>query len=104
MCFTARRRDRNQRRDKQNGNGGKEQHVVGTLMDYARPTIDGNESNIARPTSVANTFEIKLAFIQMIQMLVQFCGLPCECPHVHITNFLEICNTFKYNNLRKDAI
>lgn len=49
-------------------------------------------------------FEIKPAIIQMIQQTIQFGGSSQEDDNVYITNFLEICNTFKYNEVTDDAI
>ena len=40
----------------------------------------------------------------MIQQTVQFGGLSQEDPNVHIANFLEICDTFKHNEVTDDAI
>ena len=40
----------------------------------------------------------------MIQQTVQFGGLLQEDPNVHIANFLEICDTFKHNEVTDDAI
>ena len=56
------------------------------------------------PPIQANNFEIKLAFIQMIQSLVQFGGLANDDPNLDIANFLEICDTFKHNGVIDDAI
>src|SRR5262249_18195786 len=75
-----------------------------TMMDYAKPSFDGTNSSIVRPTVATNTFEIKPAIIQMIQNTVQFGGLPSEDPNAHITSFLEICDTFKENGVNNDTI
>ena len=68
------------------------------------PGLDGTRQSITRPTINANNFEIKLALLQIIQSSVQFYGLANEDPNAHIANFLEICDTFKYNGVSDDAI
>ncbi|KAK5772496.1 hypothetical protein PVK06_048785 [Gossypium arboreum] len=75
-----------------------------TMYDYAKPSLTGTESSIVRPTVAANTFELKPNTIQMIQQFVQFDGLQDEDPNVHLTNFLEFCDTFKINGVSDDAI
>ncbi|GLU23925.1 hypothetical protein SLE2022_398990 [Rubroshorea leprosula] len=78
--------------------------AIRTLKEYASPSIEGTVSSIRRPAIQANNFEIKPATIQMIQQSVQFCGLPSDDPNAHIANFLEICDTFKYNGVSDDAV
>ena len=75
-----------------------------SLRDYVVPQVDSVHSSIVRLTIQENTFEIKLAIIQIIQTSVQFGGISNDDPNAHITNFLEICNTFKHNGVSLDAI
>ena len=75
-----------------------------TLLDFAMPGLDGTRQSIARLTINANNFEIKPALLQMIQSSVQFSGMANENPNAHSANFLEICDTFKYNGMSDDTI
>ncbi|KAI4330380.1 hypothetical protein MLD38_028672 [Melastoma candidum] len=72
------------------------------MRDYAQPHVH-ERSSIVKPTIQANTFEIKPAVITMLQNS-SFGGSPSEDPHGHITNFLEICDTFRYNGVSSEAI
>ncbi|GAV80946.1 hypothetical protein CFOL_v3_24405 [Cephalotus follicularis] len=74
------------------------------LRDYVVPSINGATSSILRTPIQANNFEIKPSIIQMIQQSVQLGGLPNDDLNIHITNFLEICDTFKPNGVSDDAI
>ncbi|KAL8110268.1 hypothetical protein AgCh_026115 [Apium graveolens] len=74
------------------------------LMDYSQPKINDIQSSIIRPAIRVNTFEIKSSTIQMIQNSVQFGGSPTEDPNMHIRDFIEICDTFKFNDVTEDAI
>ena len=74
------------------------------LMDFSQPKINDIQSSIVRPAITANTFEIKPGTIQMVQNSVQFGGSPTEDPNMHIRNFIEICDTFKFNNVSEDAV
>ena len=74
------------------------------LYEYIRPRPNDTQSSIRRPPIQANNFEIKPAFIQMIQNTAQFSGLANENPNDHLTQFLELCDTFKHNGVSEDAI
>ena len=73
------------------------------LQEYTMPNPRDNLSSIVRPTVDANNFEIKPVIIQMVSQF-QFGGLPSEVPNAHLTQFLEICDTFKMNRVGPDAI
>lgn len=62
------------------------------------------QPSIVRSTVQGNNFEIKSAFIQMIQAHAQFGGFPRDDLNIHITNFPKICETFKNNRVLDDAI
>ncbi|KAL0411066.1 UNVERIFIED_CONTAM: hypothetical protein Slati_3696300 [Sesamum latifolium] len=72
-------------------------------MEYSFPAADGTISSIALPTVQANNFEIKPSIIQIIRSSVLF-GLPEEDPNKHLSNFLEICDTFEFNGVSDDAV
>ena len=74
------------------------------LMDFSQPKINDIQSSIVRPAIAANTFEIKPGTIQMVQNTVQFGGSPTEDPNMHIRDFIEIYDTFKFNNVSEDAV
>ena len=74
------------------------------LYEFIRPHLNDTQSSLRRPPIQANNFEIKPAFIQMIQNSLQFSGLANENPNDHLTQFLELCDTFKCNGASEDAI
>ena len=74
------------------------------LMNFSQPKINDIQSSIVRPAITANTFEIKPGIIQWVQNSVQFGGSPTEDPNTHIRDFIEICNTFKFNGVSEDAV
>ncbi|KAI4297463.1 hypothetical protein L6164_037352 [Bauhinia variegata] len=76
------------------GNPNKPQ--VRFLMDYSIPRVNGCGTSITRPPVQANTFELKLALLQLVQQN-QFGDHDSEDPNAHITNFLQICDTVKLN-------
>ena len=58
---------------------------------------------IRRPPIQANNFELKSKTLQMLQNIL-FQGLPNENPNMHQTNFLEVCDTIKYNGVTEEAL
>ena len=60
-----------------------------TLMEYAQPSIEGTASCIRKLAVHTNQFELKPSYVNMIQNLVQFHGLPSEDPNLHIAIFLR---------------
>ena len=68
-----------------------------TLPPYVTPPV------IKRPTIQANNFKIKSITLQLLQA-IQFHGLTHEDPNAHILNFLEVCDTVKYNGVSDEAI
>ena len=52
----------------------------------------------------ANKFDLKLAFVHMVQQSVQFHSLLNENPNSHIGGFLEVCDMLKMNEVSEDAI
>ena len=73
------------------------------IMDYMQPIVGGVQSAIRKPTIATNNFEIKSGTLQMVKSS-QFGGMPSEDPKEHIANFVELCDTFKFNGVADDAI
>ena len=61
------------------------------------------QTAIQRPPIYANNFELKSVTFQMLQNIL-FHGLPNENPNMHFTNFLEVCDTIKYNGVIEEAL
>ena len=61
------------------------------------------QTAIRRPPIQANNFELKSVMVQMLQNIL-FHGLPHENPNMHLTNFLEVCDTIKYNGVTEEAL
>ncbi|CAM8902948.1 unnamed protein product [Rhodiola kirilowii] len=76
-------------------NGGK------PLKDYSTPSLTGFRSPIAPLRVNALQFELKTALINMVGNNA-FSGI--GNPNAHLTSFLELCETFKINNVPKEAI
>ncbi|XP_027156543.1 uncharacterized protein LOC113757463 [Coffea eugenioides] len=73
------------------------------LREFALPETQGSQTSIARPTVSANNFEIKPSLIQMVQQS-QYGGNATEDPNSHLSTFLEIYDTIKFNGVSDDAI
>ncbi|CAM8903112.1 unnamed protein product [Rhodiola kirilowii] len=71
------------------------------LKDYSTPSLTGFQSPIAPSGVNAPQFELKPALINMVRNNA-FTGI--ENPNVHLTSFLELCETFKMNNVPKENI
>lgn len=76
-------------------------HDQSILLDLWVP--QDQNTDFAPPTFQANNFELKPALISMVQHN-QFSGSAMESPHTHIRNFLEYCNTMKFNGVSFDVI
>ena len=61
------------------------------------------QTTIRRPPIQANNFELKSVTLQMLQNIL-FHRLPHENPNMHLTNFLEVCDTIKYNGVTEEAL
>ena len=61
------------------------------------------QSAIRRPPIQANNFKLKAVTLQMIQN-INFHGLPSENPNTHLTNFIEVYDTVKYNGVTEEAL
>ena len=61
------------------------------------------QSAIRRPLIQANNFEQKAMTLQMLQNIL-FHGLPSENSNMDLTNFIEVCDTIKYNGVTEEAL
>jgi len=73
------------------------------LRDYVTPGVHSPTLSITIPPVAAHNFELKLALISMVQQS-QFGGSPMEDPNLHISVFLEVCDTLKINGASTDTI
>ncbi|CAM8907672.1 unnamed protein product [Rhodiola kirilowii] len=71
------------------------------LKDYSTPSLTGFQSPIAPPGVNAPQFKLKPALINMVGNNA-FTGI--GNPNAHLTSFLELCETFKMNNVPKENI
>ncbi|XP_022032273.1 uncharacterized protein LOC110933351 [Helianthus annuus] len=61
-------------------------------------------SNITRPATHTETFQIPPQFINLNLISCQFSGLEDEDPNAHIGIFLQSCDTFKFKDVSPYAI
>ena len=61
------------------------------------------QTTIRRPPIQANNFELKSVTLEILQNIM-FHGLPNENPNMHLTNFIEVCDTVKYNGVTEEAL
>ena len=61
------------------------------------------QSAIRRPPIQANNLEPKAVTLQMLQNIM-FHGLPSENLNMHLTNFIEVCDTIKYNEVTEEEL
>jgi len=74
-----------------------------SLTDFVTPVVQEISSSIARPNVDAHKFELKPAYISMVQQS-QFGGTPLEDSSLHLSVFLEVCIMLKLNGVFTDAI
>ena len=88
----------------QGNNNNIENIVPKNLFEYGLPLADATKTSIVISLVGGNqNFEIKTKVIRMVQQS-RFVGLSTEEPQVHLTNFVEIRNTFKLHNVFDEAI
>ena len=76
------------------------QHML--LEEFTlQPTVV--QSAIRRPPIQVNNFELKGVTLQMLHN-IQFHGLPSKNLNTHMTCFIEVCDTVKYNGVTKEAL
>jgi hypothetical protein len=73
---------------------------VKTLKDYVTPTVAKPPGIIARPTIDANHFDIKPSLLSMVQQ-DHFMSSIFDDPNLHLSIFLEYCDTLKLMKGRK---
>ena len=72
------------------------------LEEFALPPIVV-QSAIRRPPIQANKFELKGVTLQMLHN-IQFHGLPSENPNAHLTSFIKVRDTVKYNRVTEESL
>ena len=75
-------------------------HMV--LKEFALPPTVV-QSAIRLPPIQANNFELKRVTLQMLNN-IQFYGLPTENSNAHLTSFIKVYDTVKYNGVTEEAL
>ena len=70
------------------------------MEEFWRPIIQEEYFVVRQPPIKANNFELKLAFITMVQQH-QFTGHPSKDPTEHLGRFMRMANTVKLNEVRQ---
>ena len=74
-----------------------------TMAEYVVVSPEACATSIVRLAVTANNFEIKPAYISLVQQ-EQFSGAPAEDPAEHVAHFLSILDFFKIQGASDDAI
>ena len=72
------------------------------LKEFALPPTVV-QSTIGRPPIEANNFELKGVTLKMLHN-IQFHRLPSENLNTHLTSFIKVCDTVKYNGVIEKAL
>ena len=72
------------------------------LEEFALPSTIVQPA-IRRLPIPENNFELKTITLQMLQNIL-FHRMPSENPNMHLTNFIEVCDTIKYNGVTEEAL
>ncbi|KAL0300087.1 UNVERIFIED_CONTAM: hypothetical protein Scaly_3059700 [Sesamum calycinum] len=67
--------------------------VERSMMEYSFPVADGTISNIAKPN-------VEAKILKSNHLSFKSSSLPNEDPDKYLINFLEICDTFKFNGVQ----
>ncbi|XP_059431516.1 uncharacterized protein LOC132165021 [Corylus avellana] len=78
-----------------------EQDPLKTLRELYAPMTTTIPSCIVLPATNATHFDLKLS---VINALPSFKGLENEDPYVHVKSFLELCDTFKFQNFADESV
>ena len=103
--------ERNEPRVDQNGQNYRDQatrlfvqpnnpHIL--LEEFALPPTVV-QSAIRWPPIQANNFEMNVVTLQMLHN-IKFHGLTSENSNAHLTSFMEVCDTIKYNGVTEEAL